>query len=202
MERIPVSIVLKVDDHASPVLNQAREMLAPGKRRGLMAVIGRKGQEVYRRHFRARDAENRNKQGWPRQHVWASIARATAYDPSQTTDDRAVVVVSSPILSAKVAGAVIRPTNGRRMLAIPMRAEAYGVMPSSGIIPGLRLLGGRGGALYLGKREDGGFRNLVFYYRLVPRVTIPADPRALPPADQVGQALAETAISYVGRALR
>ena len=197
-----MQIVIAVKDHATEPLKRLHGSLAPSKRAGLMAVLGRTGEKVYRAHFRKREMTTPNKMGWPRQHFWARIAKATAYDASKTTADQAVVAISDPALAAKIDGATIRPKAGRRMLAIPMRAEAYGIMPSSGQIPGLFLLGGKnGGALYLGKRDGGKFNNLALYYRLVPKVVVTADPNALPRVADVSAELLQTAVSYINRNL-
>lgn len=198
-----MSLTFKVTDTATAQLDQIRAQIAPGRRRGLMLVLGRQAQTIFRSHFRSREADSPNKKGWPRQHFWSGVAKVTALDSSQTTDSKAVVAISSPAFAAKVHGATILPTGGRRMLAIPMRAEAYGVRPSSGIIPGLVLLGGKsGGALYLGKRAEGGFKNLMLYFRLVPRVTVRADSRALPSVAHVESELMKTASSFLERSMR
>jgi hypothetical protein len=187
-------------DTATARLAELHAAIAPGRRQGLMNVLGRTAEKEYRSWFRTREMTSANKKGWPRQHFWARISRATAFSASQTTDSQATVVISDPAIRAKVRGAVIRPTGGRKALAIPLRAEAYGVRPSSGIIPGLFVVGGKAGRpAYLAKREAGGFRNLTLYYRLVSSVTVPADPQALPDSSAVSRALVLAAAQFLLR---
>src|ERR1035437_8163482 len=161
-----------------------------------MKNIGVRAEAELRGWFYKRDAENPNKMGWPRQHFWNRIAQRTAFDPSKTTENTATIAVADPALAAKVNGATIRPTPPRKMLAIPMNAEAYGILPRSGLIPGLFVFRStHTNGAYLVRREgnEKNFGNLTFYYRLVPEVTVPKDPSALPPTAELGAKLGETA---------
>lgn len=173
-------------------------------RRALMKVIGVAAEQQLRAWWFKRDADSPNKMGWPRQHFWARIAKRTAFDAAKTTEQSATVVVADPALHAKINGATIRPTSPRKMLAIPMRAEAYGVLPRSGLIPGLFVFRSEhtNGA-FLVRQEGGGSgaagANLTFFYRLVPSTTVPKDPQALPPLEQLGASLGHTATAFLQR---
>jgi hypothetical protein len=183
-------------DEATPALSSLHASLAPARRRALCGVLGKKLEGVYRAWFRSREADSPNKMGWPRQHFWSRIAKATAFDPSQTTAERAVVVVSDPAIGMKVTGGTIRPKQAK-FLAIPLRPEAYGVRPSARTIPGIffvRSKGANGG--FLATHEG---KALRVYWRLVAKVTQQADPRALPPQGQVAAELLRTASSFVAR---
>jgi len=191
-------------DEATREVNRLHSQLAsPDQQRALMKNLGVRAEQELRGWWMRRDAETPNKMGWPRQHFWARIAKRTAFDPSKTTERSATVVVADPALAAKVNGATIRPAAGSvnpetgkpvRNLAIPMNAEAYGVLPRSGLIAGLFFIRTAHGA-FLVRRDGpaGKSANLTFFYRLVPSVTVPKDPQALPPAAQLGAALVETA---------
>jgi hypothetical protein len=185
-------------DEASAKVAQVHEALSPNQRIGLMQVLGVSAERELRAWFTKRDADSPNKKGWPRQHFWARIAKRTAFDPSETTSNTATIAVADPALAAKIYGATIRATgNPAKNLAIPMQAAAYGVLPRSGIIPGLfyiRKTNGNGGFLVARQGKD-----LTFFYRILPQVTVPKDPQALPPADQLGTALAATAESFFRR---
>jgi hypothetical protein len=190
------------DDASRDVAAVHAKLASPEQQRALMNVVGVRAEMELRAWWIRRDAENPNAMGWPRQHFWARIAKRTAFDPSRTTERAATVVVADPALNAKIHGAVIKPTNTispvtgkpRRALALPMNAEAYGKLPSSGLIPGLFVFRSASGGAFLVKKEGSGpTANLTFYYRLVPSVTVPKEPQALPPADQLGGALSETA---------
>lgn len=157
----------------------------------LMRLIGKRLEVDLRKWFRARDGEP-NKRGWPKQHFWARIRNATAFDPEQTTDRVATVVIADPAFAAKVHGPTVIEPKEKDWLAIPMRPEVYGKWPSSGIIPGLFPLR-RGEKLWLAARVNGALR---LFYRLVKRVTLPPDPKALPPEGDVMMAVNEELDDY------
>lgn len=192
-------------DNALRDLRSVHEQLSSGEaQRSLMKVVGVAAEGELRAWFIRRDNENPNKQGWPRQHFWQRIRRATAFDPSRTTTDTATITVSDPAFAAKLQGATIRPTEGRKFLALPMNAEAYGKTPRDGLIPGLfflRSTAANGGFLvqHGGGAFDDRSANLVFFYRLVPQVTVPKDPEALPPLDQLGEKLGQVAQDFFAR---
>lgn len=201
--------MIKVDLRADGAFSQVREIYdklsSSDQQRALMKNIGVRAEAELRGWFYRRDAENPNKMGWPRQHFWARIARVTAWDPAKTTENSATVVVADPALAAKIDGAIIRPIAPRQNLAIPMRPEAYGVMPRSGIIPGLFVYRSTtSNGLFLVRQGAGASfgsqgANLEFFYRLVPEVTVPKDPQALPPPAALGEALAQTASAFFRR---
>ena len=165
--------LLTVNDRATPKLAALYDQVAPGRRKPLMTVLGRRLERFLRRHFIARDAEG-NRRGWARSHFWSRIRRATAF--AAATDTAAKVNVSDPAFAQKVHGGTIRPVEAKS-LAIPLREEAkIAGRPRAQLIPGLFILKTHGRA-YLARRED---RALRFYYKLVKSVTQQADPRALP----------------------
>jgi hypothetical protein len=185
-----------LSDTATQTLQALRNAVAPGRRRGFISVVGRRGESFYRAWFRRRERESPNRRGWPRQHFWARIEGATAYDASRSNENEAVVVVSDQAINAKVYGGTWGAKQAK-MLAIPLRPEAYGVRPSAGTIAGIffrRSSAGNGG--YLVRREG---KKLVAYWRLVPRVTVAADPQALPPAENAADAIMRMAEAYVAR---
>ena len=193
-------------------------------RRPFMGRLGKRAEVELRQHFRARDTEP-NKRGWPKQHFWSRLRRVTAL--SSWTDREAIITVADPALAAKIHGAVIRPVEAKA-LAIPIHRRAYGVRPSSGLIPGLFVLRTKKGA-YLATSEYqtrsgrkastkqalrakyGGYKRqpskiafrqkITIYYKLVKSTMVPADPRALP--EHVGwmYALMQEAERYIERAL-
>lgn len=188
-------------DDATKVVGDIHARLSSPNRTAMMKNLGVRGEQVLKRWWERRDAETPNKHGWPRQHFWSRIAKRTAFDPSRTTESSATVVVADPALAAKINGAVIKPTEGRKFLSIPLQARAYGDQPRSGRIPGLfvwRRAGDLNGSspAFLATRENG---KLQFWWRLVPQATVPKDPLALPPTNELGEALAETAVSFFRR---
>jgi hypothetical protein len=194
-----VTVTISRNDASRDVALVHDALKSPEQRKALMKVLGTRAESELRKWFFQLDHESPNKQGWPRQHFWARIGKRTAFDPSKTTPDAATIVVSDPALAAKVYGATIKPTQGRKALAIPLVAAAYGVQPRSGIIPGLFVFRRKdgNGAFLVARDQKGG--PLTFYYRLLSQVTVPKDPLALPPPALLGPALAGTAQAFFRR---
>lgn len=180
-------------DLATPHLRAILQQLSPAQRRALLARLGKELEIQLKKHFAVRDREG-NKRGFPRQHFWSrEVRNKTAF--REATPDKATVGIDSPAFAHRVTGGVIRPGPGRRALAIPLRPEAYGVLPRAGTIPGL-FAARSGGKVWLAAREGGAVR---FYWRLVPSVYQDADPNALPPASQLKAALEKRADQEVQR---
>ncbi len=182
-------------DLATPKLRTILQQLEPAQRRALLARLGKELEVQLKKHFTMRDQEG-NKQGFPRQHFWAREVRAkTAF--REATPDNATVGIDSRPFAFKLTGGTIRPGPGRSALAIPLRPEAYGVLPRAGTIPGLfpirsKILG----KAWLVTREGGALR---FYWRLVPWVKQNEDPKALPPVAEIQAALEKRADKEIQR---
>jgi len=192
-----ISPEIKVIDLATPRLKAILRALSPAQRQAMMQRLGKELEKQLKAHFLKREGEG-NKHGWPEQHFWNHEVRGkTAL--REATADRAVVGIDSAPFRFKVNGGTIRPGPGRRLLAIPMRAEAYGVLPRAGTIPGLFFKKMAGGKMYLAAKDGTALR---VYWRLVPQVTQPPDLRALPPAEQLQAALEAKANEEVGRIIQ
>lgn len=172
-------------DLVTPKLRALLTQLSPAQRVSMLQRLAREVEVRLKRHFSAREAEG-NRHNFPRTHWWArEVAAKTGV--REVTPDSAKVGVASPQFAFKLRGGTIRPKGGRKLLAIPLRGEAYGVLPRANTIPGLFFIKLRtGGRMYLATREGDALR---VYWRLVPRATIPPDPRALPPAADLQRAL-------------
>ena len=187
-----------VSDTATASLTVLNATLRPGPaRRAFMGVLGRTAEKELRAHFRDAQANKPNKQGWKRQNFWSRIRTATAYDSARTTDDSAVVTISDPAIRIHVYGGIINRRD--KSLAIPLQPEAYGVRPSSGIIPGLFFIPSKRSGNVTGWLAAKRGEETVFYYRLQKSVTIRRDPTALPPAERTGAALLAQADAFLIR---
>lgn len=200
-----VVVTLGRDDATKDLYKLHARIGTASGRRDLMSVLGIEAENQLRAWWIKRDGNSPNKHGWPRQHFWARIARATAYDSSKTTENTATVVVADPALAAKIYGATIRPTGAispktgkpTQNVAIPMQGVVYGSWPREDRVPGLFFIkktNGNGGFLVA---RDGSGKGLIFFYRLLPEVTVPKDPQALPPSVQLGRALVDTATDFI-----
>lgn len=192
-----LSLQVQVRDTATPSIKRALDTLSNPV--ALMKVLGKGLETDLRAHFAAKNKVP-NKRAWPKQNFWAQIRNATAFIGATT--DRATVRIGDPRINPHVYGGIVRPKDAK-MLAIPVRREAYGIRPSSGLIPGLRLaiFKKAGPALVqvpnsqikfvkdTRKGREGKLRSRAtaqraiarIMYLLRPFVRIPKDPTALPP---------------------
>lgn len=189
-----IALTVQVRDTATPALKEALAKLQ--NRQPLLAVLGRGLEKDLKEHFTAKNARG-NKRGWPKQNFWNRIRSATAF--TGATNDTATVAIADPAINAHYYGGVIKPKEAK-FLAIPAREEAYGIRPSSGLIPGLRFVPTAGGGMLVQRdlstfklvkdrrkgregqqrvRQTGEAGGGVFYW-LKRSVTIPKDPDALP----------------------
>lgn len=203
-----MNVNLRQIDGARPVL--AAIAAKTSQRKPLNAALGKRGEIELRAHFQQREGEG-NRRGWPSQHFWARIGRATAF--AGADDAGARVVISDPAINQKIFGGTITPKEGK-YLALPAIAEAYGKSPR--IFDFLVFRPGRdGGALVeaerthikIDRRRKAGARvkkvsegwgGRVWYW-LVKSVTQGADAEALPPAKAFGAALLDEAARYLQR---
>lgn len=166
------------------------------RRPALMEVLGKTHEQTLQGHF-LRKNRKPNKRGWKKQNFWARIRRATSF--AGATADRATIAISDPAFGTHLEGATIRPRR-TKYLAIPMREEAYGVRPSSGLIPDLFFAQNKKGTKFLARKGAGG--ELEVFYFLTRRVTIPRDPTALPPRAESDRALVDSASDFIQRETR
>jgi len=185
-----INITIDVKDNTFNELEALGERLAD--RKGLHEVLGRSVEGSLRDHFADRQNEP-NKRGWPKQQFWDRIRNRTAF--SGATESEASVVIADRAMAAKVYGARIVPKE-KKMLAIPLRAEVYGVMPRAKTIPGLFLWKSPRGNLFLAAKEQGG-KALRIFWLLVSRANVPADPKALPSEAVVGAGMVEAAGDFL-----
>lgn len=183
---------LKVKDTVTPRLEQLWDQVGPGRRRALMRRLGLGLETQLREHFRQRNQASNSEskraaRGFPQSGLWARIRDNTAMRAAD--EGSAVVGVGEPAFRTKARGATIRPGPGKQYLAIPLRAEVYGHgrRPQGNPVPGLFFWKSKAGKAFLATGGSGG---LQVWYRLVTQVSVPADPRALPPTREVERAFA------------
>lgn len=78
-------------------------------------------------HFRARQAEG-NARGWQDKGFWDSNrgdAVTKQIRRPMVEGDATIIAIDSPALAHKITGGDVKPTGGRRYLAIPETQEAY-----------------------------------------------------------------------------
>ena len=165
--------------------------------RALVAAAAGSVANSLRRHFRSRNAMP-NAMGWPKKNFW-NREGAEKVAIQDVAADSATVVVASAAIAHKVTGGTIRPGAGRKMLAIPLSAEAYRAGgPALGVIPGLFLVVRKGamGRAFLAVKDGD---EIKVHYLLKASVTQAADPMALPPLEAMEQAAGRAAASALRR---
>lgn len=187
----------------------ARLLAKVQNRRPLMAAVGKRGEVELRRHAADRNSEP-NRKGWPRTNFWSRRIRANTV-LSEVTESSAVVDIAAPEIRQKVYGGTITPQGGRKFLAIPARAEAYGKSPLS--FANLRFVftgKGKGmlvaddaiqGPTQRGQKRIAKKQTGAAYYFLVKSVTQNPDPRALPNEAEFYAALVREAEAFLARQL-
>lgn len=185
-----VKITIDIADYTTPQIKALGERL--GDRKGMHEVLGRSLERSVGDHFASRQGE-RNKRGWPSQGFWARIHDATAF--AGASDSGATVAVADRAFAAKVHGARIVPKE-KKMLAIPLRAEVYGVWPRAKTIPGLFRWTSPRGNVFLAAPDKAG-KALRIYWLLVGSANVPADPKAMPPDEAVYSGIAEALSDFL-----
>lgn len=187
-----------------------------GKLANLADLNGRlavRVRQMVQDNFRSREAEP-NKNNWRKTGYFLTLYNNTKI--GAVDKNHAEVVIADPdrSLARKLSAnpGPITPKRGK-YLAIPARAEAYGKTPRS--FRDLRFIPFRSGAAALvqtdqqlvkfGRKRKDGSRKVtpgavlgggVFFW-LVKSANPPPDPRALPPIDQVAEAIREEGQFYV-----
>lgn len=169
--------------------------------RPLMARLGKTAEVIIKNRFE--DLNRRpNKRGWTKKNFWAQIKRSTAL--ASVGEREASVAISDPRFALQYYGGTVGAKRGR-MLAIPMRAEAYAAgSPREGATPNLFVLRSRSGSgVFLAEAETfagrtGARRGTVrLWYALKARVTVPRNPDALPAESDIADAIDREARAYL-----
>ncbi len=165
-----------------------------GAPRPIMAAAGKGVEKQLRSWFLGRDKEG-NKRGWTSKHFWNREVRSnTAL--GEVSDAAAAVVISSPAFAQKMFGGTIKPKRGK-FLALPLTADAYQAgSPREGGFDDLFCVKSGKGNWFLAVHEG---KALRLKYRLVRSVTQAADPRALPPQEELEKTVVNAAESVIRR---
>jgi hypothetical protein len=190
-----LGINIEVTDKATPILAELHRELTD--RTGLHKYIGAAAEAGTRLHIRkaalARHA-TANKLG----------AKPTGYltKRAELVEGRgnakeAEITVTGAIFKRTFGPVTVRPV-AKKMLAIPMRAEAYGKRP--GEFGDLFLFKSKQGRLFLARQAGEG--KLHFLFLLKASVVLPQDRGLLPSDEQFGQLAELAARGYLRKRLR
>ena len=180
-------IGFSVKDDATPELT--RILSGVRHRRPIMARLGKQLEVALREHFLLRESDSPNKQGFPRQHFWSRLRKATSLTGAD--EHTATVTVADPAFALKLYGGTVRPKQAEA-LAIAIHRAVYGIRPRSAQIPGLFVWRNpeTQKAFLAAQGADG---KLTLYYVLVSQAVHPRDPRALPDMALIERQLAARA---------
>lgn len=202
---MPVKV--QITDTLTPRLQGLHSQLQPPHTRDLMARLGKTLEVELREHFLQRNLaansdSKRAQKGFPQQGIWGRIRDTTAFVDADDTHAR--VAIGEPAFRTKAANGptTIKPGPGKRFLAIPLRPEVYGKAARGKPVAGMFAVTLKTtGKSYLATHDDagGGKQRLRVLYRLLPSVTVPPDPQAFPPRQQLNTQLERTAARYVMR---
>jgi hypothetical protein len=148
----------------------------------VLAVAGREGANLLRRHFLEKDETDVNKLAPDRrEHLWQEIAHGVQAPVVDEAGNRVSISINHPVIAQKVFGGPITAKRGID-LSIPETEEAYGRMPSVfERETGLKLIFiKQGDHALLAARVDPDSKVLQVEYLLTPRVDQKADDTALP----------------------
>lgn len=166
---------------------------------GLLKVLGRRGANELKTHFRRHD-QTENKLGGRRTHFWRQVSDSVN-SPQIEGATRVRISITDPRFAQKVFGGPIRAKNADA-LTIPVDRAAYGrtaavFQQETGI------------QLFLLRKKGGGLSNLLagfpsskhfrVYYVLVREVDQAKDPNALPPQRNFNLAILDEATKYLDR---
>ena len=177
------------------VLTQVEATL--GSLRPLLNELGKAMTVEVRAHFVQRDSEG-NRRGWSPRAFWLREGRDNTHLSAVTEDGATVRIASAPI-GHKLKGGTITPKRGR-MLAIPLREEAYlKGKPTSWDNGQLFAVKKRNGRVFLVVKQGDSLRIM---YVLVPKVNQDKDPRTLPDLDKLADQLGDRAVGFLAKVKR
>ena len=114
--------IIATHDTVTPDLQWKAQKV--GNSEQLNKVVGAAGAKVFREHFVKRAQVEKNPFGAP-SRFWAKMRRLTNWK----ADSAKATVILSPELRLKFKGGIVRPTGGRKALAIPASRRTYGKTP-------------------------------------------------------------------------
>lgn len=179
---------LIIRDRASPGLQRiAAQVKEP---RALLAVLGRKGAQELKTHFRKKDTTQPNKLGGRRTHYWREVADSTR--AGKATARSVTIRIGHPTISQKVYGGQIIAKRAKA-LTIPMHPDAHGRMASE-FDDELFIHKDDQGKGYLARSTGGG---IELMYALRKSVNQDPDPTALPNLARLSRKLIPVARKFL-----
>jgi hypothetical protein len=190
-----ISVTIEVTDKATPILAGLLGELTD--RTGLHKYIGAAAEAGTRMHIRkAAQARHTTANQLGAKPTGYLTKRAELVEGRGNAQE-AEITVTGAIFKRTFGPVTVRPV-AKKMLAIPMRAEAYGKRP--GEFGDLFLFKSKQGRLFLARQAEPG--KLHFLFLLKASVVLPQDRGLLPSDEQFGQLAEVAARGYLNKRLR
>jgi hypothetical protein len=192
-------IAVNITDGLTPHYKAVVNTLA--STRPLMERLGKTAEFIMKTRFKDLDRRP-NKRGFPKKNFWMDVKRSTGL--TKVGEREATVAISDERFALQYHGGTVVAKRGK-MLAIPMTAAAYAAgSPREGKTPNLFVLKSRSGrGAFLAEADAFAGRGTVrIWYALKAKVTVPANPDALPPEGDISAALDREARAYLDTAIR
>ena len=190
-----LKIDIAVSDKATPVLADLHRELTD--RTGLHKYIGAAAEAGTRLHIRSAATQRHTTAGKLGAKPTGYLTKRAELVEGTGNAEQAEITVTGAIFKRVFGPVTVRPV-AKKMLAIPMRAEAYGKRP--GEFDDLFVYRSKQGRLFLAKQIAPG--RLQFYFLLKASVVLPQDRGLLPSEAQFGQLAELAARGYLRKQLR
>lgn len=202
---MPVSLTIKIDDQATPLL---RGLPTDLERQKIQAIIGRAGVNVIRKHLFTLDRLRPNELGGRRTHFYGRAARSTNF----STDKKSVnISINQQGFAQRFFGGKISAVNSK-FLTIPAHRKAHGRRAKE--FDDLEVAFGKRGPVALVQRRQTTLRKTgkgrlakgkriggkVFFW-LKESVVQKADPTVIPTELILADGIEPRVLSYIKRQL-
>lgn len=152
-------------------------------------VVANAAANTIKDHLVELNGQRANALGGKRSNFYANAAESIAME---STDDEATVSVTEQGFALRYFGGEVTPVNAKA-LAIPARAEAYGLGPREPSVPELTAFYFKGQKAFGGLQDEQG----RVWYWLLPSTQHQADPSVLPTEDQLTAAANDALEIYI-----
>lgn len=190
-----LQVNITVTDTATPVLAQLHRELTD--RTDLHQYIGAAAEAGTRLHIRSAATQRHTTAGRLGATPTGYLTKRAELVQGKGNATQAEITVTGAIFKRVFGPVTVRPT-AKKMLAIPMRAEAYGKRP--GEFNDLFIYRAKQGRLFLAKQTTPG--RLQFFFLLKASVVLPQDRGLLPSDAQFGKMAELAARGYLRKQLR
>ena len=175
----------------SGVVSRIRAAASPETLRGAYKAAADGVADLVVKHFRMRGAKPSSNPGWPKSNFWGDASETENY-AVRDDDEGGSVTFSKEGVALRLHGGTVRPTGGKKFLAIPVNRLVATMWPSEYTGEGNKIFQWRSktGNRFLAE-SDG--KNLRLLWLLKEQTVHQPDPTVLPRNDELQTAATEAA---------